>query len=106
MQATYFKYQLQFKQPSGTSRGVLTYKDTWFIQLEENGSKSFGECGMFRGLSIDDRSDYEGKLQWVCQNIHLGLEATIHLNYFHRPLPKDRTQFQLMALFGWGIPPL
>lgn len=77
MQATYFKYQLQFKQPSGTSRGVLTYKDTWFIQLEENGSKSFGECGMFRGLSIDDRSDYEGKLQWVCQNIHLGLEALL-----------------------------
>jgi o-succinylbenzoate synthase len=27
-----------------------------------------------RGLSIDDRPDYEEKLQWVCQNIHLGQE--------------------------------
>jgi len=72
MTASYFKYILHFKQPSGTSRGVLTDKETWFIILEENGKKGIGECGILRGLSADDRPDYEEKLKWACDNIHLG----------------------------------
>lgn len=75
LKATYQPYQLQFKRPSGTSRGVLTQKETWFILLEEKGKKGIGECGLLRGLSCDDRPDYEEKLQWVCQNIHLGEQA-------------------------------
>lgn len=74
MKATYQKYILNFKRPSGTSRGVLTQKETWFIILEENGKRGIGECGILRTLSIDDRPDYEEKLKWVCQNIHLGVE--------------------------------
>jgi o-succinylbenzoate synthase len=74
MKATYHKYILHFKQPSGTSRGVLTDKETWFLVLEKNGKKGIGECGILRGLSADDRPDYEAKLQWVCENIHLGAE--------------------------------
>lgn len=81
MKATYKKYILNFKKPSGTSRGVMTEKETWFIILEENGKIGIGECGILRTLSIDDRPDYEEKLQWVCHNIHLGekqlLEALI-----------------------------
>ena len=72
MIAKHQKYVLNFKRPSGTSRGVLTEKETWFIILKENGKKGIGECGMLRGLSIDDREDYEEKLDWVCGNIHLG----------------------------------
>lgn len=72
MKATYHKYILQFKRPSGTSRGVMTEKETWFIILERDGKKGIGECGILRGLSIDDRPDYEEKLQWTCANIHLG----------------------------------
>ncbi|HLO74589.1 MAG TPA: o-succinylbenzoate synthase [Flavobacterium sp.] len=72
MKATYKKYILNFKRPSGTSRGVMTEKETWFIILEENGKIGIGECGILRTLSIDDRPDYEEKLQWVCHNIHLG----------------------------------
>jgi len=72
MKATYQKYILQFKRPSGTSRGVLIEKETWFIILEQEGKKGIGECGILRGLSADDRPDYEEKLQWVCVNIHLG----------------------------------
>lgn len=72
MKATYQKYILNFKRPSGTSRGVMNEKETWFIILEENGKKGVGECGILRGLSADDRPDYEEKLQWTCQNIHLG----------------------------------
>jgi len=76
MTASYHKYILDFKRPSGTSRGVMTTKETWFIILEENGRKGIGECGILRGLSIDDTPDYEDKLQWACANIHLG-EATL-----------------------------
>ncbi|MFV8373256.1 o-succinylbenzoate synthase [Flavobacterium sp. LB2P74] len=72
MKATYHKYILNFKRPSGTSRGVMSEKETWFIVLEHEGKKGIGECGILRGLSIDDRPDYEEKLQWTCDNIHLG----------------------------------
>ena len=74
MKATYKKYILNFKRPSGTSRGVLTEKETWFIIIEHNGKKGIGECGILRRLSIDDRDDYEEKLKWTCENIHLGVE--------------------------------
>ena len=75
MKATYKQYILNFKRPSGTSRGVLTTKETWFLILEEEGKVGIGECGILRTLSIDDRPDYEDKLQWVCANIHLGKEV-------------------------------
>jgi len=75
LKAAYKKYILNFKRPSGTSRGVMTEKETWFLILEENGKQGIGECGLLRGLSIDDRPGYEEKLQWVCTNIHLGKDA-------------------------------
>ena len=72
MKANYQKYILNFKRPSGTSRGVLNIKETWFLVLEQDGKIGIGECGLLRGLSADDCPDYEEKLQWTCQNIHLG----------------------------------
>ena len=75
MQANYHRYDLIFKTPSGTSRGILTTKETWFIVLSANEKVGIGECGLLRGLSIDDRCDYEEKLAWTCQNIHLGIDA-------------------------------
>ena len=73
IKATYKKYILNFKNPSGTSRGVLRTKETWFIILEENGKTGIGETGLFRGLSIDDVPNYKEKLSWACKNIDLGL---------------------------------
>ena len=75
MKASYHKYILQFKQPSGTSRGVLTQKETWFILIKSSDKQGIGECGILSGLSIDDRPDFEEKLKWVCKNIHLGLDV-------------------------------
>jgi o-succinylbenzoate synthase len=72
LKAHYKKHILEFKTPSGTSRGILKTKQAWFIVLENNGEFGVGECGMLRGLSIDDRPDFEQTLQWVCANIHLG----------------------------------
>ncbi|WP_373940794.1 o-succinylbenzoate synthase [Polaribacter sejongensis] len=71
--AIYKKYILNFKNPSGTSRGILRTKETWFIILEENGKTSIGETGLFRGLSVDDVVNYEEKLIWACSNINKGL---------------------------------
>ncbi|WP_024769443.1 o-succinylbenzoate synthase [Aquimarina macrocephali] len=74
MDASYYKYTLQFKRPSGTSRGVLKTKETWFIVISDGTKKGIGECGILRTLSIDDRPDYEDKLRWTCENIHLGVD--------------------------------
>ena len=77
MKATFKKHNLQFKRPSGTSRGVLTEKETWFIILEQNDKRGLGECNMFKGLSADDKPNYEEILEWTCLNIHLGLNVLL-----------------------------
>ena len=74
IKASYKKYILNFKNPSGTSRGILRTKETYFIILNENDKIGVGETGLFRGLSIDDVSNYEEKLTWVCNNINKGLD--------------------------------
>ncbi|MDN6280029.1 MAG: o-succinylbenzoate synthase [Psychroflexus sp.] len=70
MKATYKRYVLNFKRPSGTSRGVLKTKETWFLKIQKADKIGIGECGILRGLSVDDRPDYEEKLQWLCENIN------------------------------------
>lgn len=72
MKVSYQKYILNFKRPSGTSRGVITQKETWFLIIEKNGKRGIGECGILRSLSFDDRPDYQDRLEWVCENIDLG----------------------------------
>lgn len=77
MIAYYKKYILEFKQASGTSRGVLKTKETYFICIKKDDKVGYGETGLFRGLSADDRPDYEEKLAWVCANISLGLNVLL-----------------------------
>ena len=71
------KHILNFKRPSGTSRGVLTSKETFFLVIEQEDKKGIGECNLFRGLSADDVPNYETKLQWVEQHLHLGEKALL-----------------------------
>ncbi|RRO12282.1 o-succinylbenzoate synthase [Flavobacteriaceae bacterium 14752] len=78
MLKAFFKpYNLIFKQASGTSRGILREKKTYFLILEDGQNKGIGECGLFEGLSYDDRPDYEDKLSWVCEHIELGLDELL-----------------------------
>jgi len=70
MTAKYYKYILEFKRPSGTSRGVLLTKETYILEIFENGNRGVGECALFRGLSYDDTPEYEEKMQWLCENIN------------------------------------
>lgn len=73
--AHFFKHILEFKQASGTSRGILHTKETFILEISENGKKGVGECAVFRGLSYDDVPDYEEKLQWLCENINEDFET-------------------------------
>ena len=74
MKLTYSRYALNFKVPGGTSRGILHQKETFFLKLESDDKTGLGECGLFRGLSHDDRPDYESKLIWLSRNLDNDLE--------------------------------
>lgn len=71
MEMRWIKYTLNFKRPAGTSRGVMNTKDTYLIELKADGKVGIGECGLLRGLSIDDRSSYEAMLNWLQNHLHL-----------------------------------
>lgn len=73
MKASFSKQTFNFKRPSGTSRGILTEKHSWFIELwdQKNPSvRGIGECSIIPGLSPDfkDFQSYESKVREVCEN--------------------------------------
>ncbi|MBS4056751.1 MAG: o-succinylbenzoate synthase [Bacteroidales bacterium] len=73
LKATWAYYPLHFKQPAGTSRGVLQSKESWFLLLtdaEKPGITGVGECSLIPGLSIDKREHVESKLDELCRNIN------------------------------------
>ena len=75
LKASFRKYTLQFKRPSGTSRGVLREKASWFIMLEDSdqpGVVGLGECGLLVGLSYDDLPGYSNMVGDVCSKIGEG----------------------------------
>ena len=77
MKAFFQKYILNFKQASGTSRGVLRTKETYFLKVVDDDKIGYGECAVFKGLSADDRPDYEAKLAWLCENINENQEKLL-----------------------------
>jgi o-succinylbenzoate synthase len=84
-QTSYKKYTLLFNQPSGTSRGILHEKESWFIFLtnrQKPGITGIGECSPLKGLSIDDRDDFESQLSIVCKEPQAYLNNADMLNAF------------------------
>lgn len=77
MKAFFQKYILNFKQASGTSRGVLRTKETYFLKVVDGDKVGYGECAVFKGLSADDRPDYEAKLIWLCENINRNIDELL-----------------------------
>jgi len=85
IKARYKKYKLIFRQPAGTSRGILHEKTSWFIFIYNDVQpeiSGIGECGPLKGLSIDDRPDYEIKLEEVCNNIDYYVNQTEGLDEY------------------------
>ena len=73
LQADLKKHTFVFKIPGGTSRGVLHTKDSWYIRIWDNERpevKGIGECSIIKGLSFDDRPDYENMLENIVRGIN------------------------------------
>ncbi|WP_010422629.1 o-succinylbenzoate synthase [Anaerophaga thermohalophila] len=71
LKADYQPYKLMFKTPGGTSRGVLTEKQSWFITIYDDAAPSkrgIGECSVLPKLSYDDRPGLKEKIEFVCKN--------------------------------------
>lgn len=70
-QTQIIKKQLHFKQPAGTSRGVYTTRDVWYILLTDTGSRHYGvgECAPLPALSCDDIPSYDEVLATACKNL-------------------------------------
>jgi len=43
---------MNFKKPSGTSRGVMTEKETRFMVLKTETKYGIGECGMLKRVKL------------------------------------------------------
>jgi hypothetical protein len=71
LHASYKEYLLKFSFPAGTSRGVLHDKKAFYLILEQDGIKGIGECTVIPGLSIDDKPDYQLKVENLCREINL-----------------------------------
>jgi o-succinylbenzoate synthase len=72
LKASLHPHKLIFKQPGGTSRGVLSSKMSWYLKVWDDENPDVigvGECSVLPGLSPDDRPNLEDKLRWCCQNI-------------------------------------
>ncbi|MBN2614308.1 MAG: o-succinylbenzoate synthase [Bacteroidales bacterium] len=62
----YNKHVFNFKQPSGTSRGVLRQKTSYHLIVWNTDNpqvKGYGECSTIKGLSPDPWEEYEATLQ-------------------------------------------
>lgn len=61
---------LHFKQPAGTSRGIYTTRDVWYIVLIDTTNPSHygvGECAPLPDLSCDALPNYEAILKEACK---------------------------------------
>ena len=61
---------LHFKQPAGTSRGVYTTRQSWFVTATDDarpGVQGVGECAPLPDLSCDASPEYEKRLHELCR---------------------------------------
>lgn len=80
MRIEFAPYLLNFKEPGGTSRGVLTEKPTFLIKIydEKNPEKyGMGEAAVFPGLSPEADGTYVLKLTELLANVALGRETDL-----------------------------
>lgn len=71
--------QLHFKQPAGTSRGIYTIRNVWYIIATDDNMPHYGigECAPLHDLSCDYSTDYESKLRFFCQQT----EKSCYIDY-------------------------
>ena len=120
--------QLHFKQPAGTSRGVYTTRNVWYILLsdtEKPNHYGVGECAPLPALSCDDVPEYEDVLKKTCQrleendetllknldaypSIRFGVETALahyqaqSLQFWHTPFSKGKEGIPINGLIWMG----
>lgn len=75
MRLQFAPYLLKFKEPGGTSRGILTEKPTFLIKIfDEREPERFGigEAAVFPGLSPEADGNYVLKLIELMANVAIG----------------------------------
>ena len=82
MNTSWIKRSLTFKQPAGTSRGVMKNRDVWYITLTKNGITGIGECAPLPKLSLDHFDQIESKLDEICNNPNSFLNDLSQLTNF------------------------
>ncbi len=73
LKATFTKHQLEFINPAGTSRGVLNYKDSWFLKVYDVDKPEVvgvGEIAPLPNLSVELRDNFEFLIEKLCENIN------------------------------------
>lgn len=86
------KYLLEFKNPSGTSRGILTHKASWFLEITNGTKNGVGECSIIEGLS----PDYDNDLQYETQLEKVRASLEIILNQVHFDFLFDTKNYRFL----------
>lgn len=63
-------HTLTFKFEARTSRGSMNDRKVWYLIIEEDGFIGIGEAAPILGLSEDDMSKWDAKLQWLTDHIN------------------------------------
>ncbi len=98
--------QLQFKHPAGTSRGVYTTRDVWYLHIslpEFPGRVGIGECAPLPDLSADYSADYAQILAGLCEKVDQAncfpkIDFTPHTSYSACQSPKVVGYYLLKAV--------
>lgn len=69
--------ELAFKKPARTSRGEMLTHTAYIIRLQQGNRIGYGEAAPLKGLSIDDRPDFEQKLKECCLFINDGCPVDV-----------------------------
>ena len=74
MEASFKKHTLTFKSPSGTSRGILRTKTSWFLKLTNSNhiQNAIGECSIIEGLNPENHGFIDIKMKELCTIINKG----------------------------------
>ncbi|HTE28786.1 MAG TPA: o-succinylbenzoate synthase [Chryseolinea sp.] len=74
LKITYTKHTFQFAFDARTSRGLMTDKTSWMLNVWDEqypDERGIGECGPLPGLSVDAAPDFETRLDAIVNDIML-----------------------------------
>lgn len=80
MRLSFAPYLLNFKEPGGTSRGVMTEKPTFLLKLFDETDPTrigIGEAAVFPGLSPEADGNYVWKLTELMANVAIGKDTDL-----------------------------